>query len=387
MVFGIFGSKKKKEDRELLKFGTVDEITGRANKILSLRKLNRLEEAEQLFAETEQFILQYLRKGWNNKTALMMLVIFFSKTGSQHKAEVAIKMLTSGEFPLRDDERNALAGEMLKIQRQRPTEKRTDETAPGYTQVYNCANCGRLHNYASMPCPHCDWCPTSIEEMTRSILLSNVYMKVPDILYIARLSGGKPIDKIVPNLATQAQTYLNDPAKRKNVEEVFSLLVENKHKNHRSLSVLRECSSCGSEILQSNAPVCAQCGELTNRPDAVRTLLCIDNLLWLLEQRVEIALAESFSEFVCLLVLMETKLLREQESPSSREREYALTLLAKIGTLYDYKKGAFIDTRKPQELTLGLIKENMGEDSETFGLLLLDELEFFVQKMTEGVKL
>ena len=79
--------------------------------------------------------------------------------------------------------------------------------------------------------------------------------------------------------------------------------------------MVRECEGCGNRILFSGAEECEKCGEPVNWPDATRTLACMDNLLWLLEQRVEVSSADAFSDFVCVLVAMTNNLLRKQEVP------------------------------------------------------------------------
>lgn len=80
-------------------------------------------------------------------------------------------------------------------------------------------------------------------------------------------------------------------------------------------------------------------------PDAVRTLVCMDNLLWLFEQRAEPAATESLSELVCALVGMTNNLLRKQEGPPSNVRRYTLDLLGKAGAIADLGKGQSLRPR------------------------------------------
>lgn len=249
-------------------------------------------------------------------------------------------------------------------------------------------NCGRLHNFVSMPCPHCDWSPQNVEEMARSIILSNAHFKIPALLSLAReMANGRAAQDVVPNLLSDGRTYLSVPEQRQGVEQVFSLLRQNERKNHRSLETIRRCSSCGGRVLISGAEECEKCEAPVHWPDAVRTLVCMDNLLWLLEQRVEPTNTNAYSEFVCIIVAMTNNLLRKQEAPSARERPYALRLLSEMGAVCDLNKGAFVVTKNPNDLQIHLVKDTMREDSEAFGLFLFRELEFFVGKMTNGVRL
>lgn len=390
MMFGLFGSKKKKENVAdlLAEFVTYQQLVGHISKAQSLQKLNRVEEARKVLLEAECMATNYLSQNPHEKKAHMMLVLFYSEVGVFDQAEPIIqRLLSSGEFQLNEEERLILSAELQKIQRQRPANQRGADSPRGFTQIYCCVNCGRLHNFVSMPCPHCDWSPQTIEEAARSIILSNSHFKVPALLTLAREMGnGRTADDVVPNLLNDGKTYLSVPKQKQVVEQVFSMLRQNEHKNHRSLSMVRECPGCGNRILFSGAEECEKCGEPVNWPDAIRTLACMDNLLWLLEQRVEVSSTDAFSDFVCVLVAMTNNLLRKQEVPSTPERQYSLQLLTDMGAVCDLNKGAVIDTKNPKDLKIYLIKDSMREDSESFGLFLFKELEFFVAKMVNGVR-
>lgn len=390
MIFGLFGSKKKKENVAdlLAEFVTYQKLVGHISKAQSLQKLKRVDEARQVLLEAERMATNYLSQNPREKKAHMMLVIFYSEVGIFDQAEPIIqRLLGSGEFQLNDEERLILSAELQKIRRQRPANQRDADSPRGFTQIYCCANCGRLHNFVSMPCPHCDWSPQTIEETARSIILSNSHFKVPELLTLAReMENGRAADDVVPNLLNDGKTYLSVPKQKQVVEQVFSMLRQNEHKNHRSLSMVRECSGCGNRILFSGAEECEKCGGSVNWPDAIRTLACMDNLLWLLEQRVEVSSTDAFSDFVCVLVAMTNSLLRKQEVPSIRDRQYSLQLLTDMGAVCDLNKGAVIDTKNPKDLKICLIKDSMREDSESFGLFLFKELEFFITKMVDGVR-
>ena len=390
-MFGLFGSKKRKESISdlLVEFAAYQKLLGSITKIQSLQKLERDDEARQVGLEAEKLANSYLVENPREKKAHMMLALFYQEVGRTNDAEPIISLLlSSGQFQLDDDERLILSGALQKIQRQRPLSERAVNTAIGYTQIYSCANCGRLHNFVSMPCPNCDWAPQTIDETARSIILSNSHFKVPVMLAFAReINNGRDARDVVPNLVSDGKTCLADPKQKQGVEKIFSLLRENEHKNHRSLSMVRECGNCGHRIFFSGAEECEECQEPVNWPDAIRTLACMDNLLWLFEVRVEPSSSDAFSDFVCLLVGMTNNLLRKQEAPLPFERQYSLKLLAEMGGISDLNQGAVIETKDPNELKIYLVKANMREDSESFGLLLYRELEIFIGKMAVGVKL
>ena len=390
MVFGFFGSKKKKEGIAdlLAEIVTYQQLLGQLSKAQSLRKLDRNDEARQVLEATERMVTNYLQQNKSDKKAHMILALFYNEAGAVERAETIIdRLLNSSEFELTEQERLILSAELQKIRRERPLDKRASTGPDGFTQVYCCQKCGRLHNYVSMPCPHCDWSPQTIEEAARSIVLSNAHLKIPALLILSReMANGRPADDVVPNLEKDGQTYLSIPEQRQAVEQVFSLLRQNEHKNRRSMQMVRECASCGGRILLSGAEECEKCGASVNWPGAVRALACMDNILWLFEQRVEAASSKEFSDFVCLLVAMMNDLLRKQESPSDQRRKYALNLLAAMGGVSDINYGAVIETKNPRDLKIYLVKDKMRDDSETFGLFLFKELEFFVEKMAHGIR-
>lgn len=178
------------------------------------------------------------------------------------------------------------------------------------------------------------------------------------------------------------------PKNREHMDYLYQLLRKDEQKQVRNMAIVRKCPECGDrKIWSTYDEICEKCGARVRWPDAVQTLVCMDNLLSLLEQRVEPNYTESFSEFVCLLVLMVNNLFRKQENPTPEQRRYALDLLSKIGAIADKNQGAIIDTSNPQALKIYLVKSNMAEDSETFGVFLHSQLQFFIRKMMEGVHL
>lgn len=385
----MFGTKKKKESLSdlLAEFMIYPQLVGHINKAQSLQKLGRIAEAGQVLVDANRMVTDYLSENPREKRAHMMLVLFHTETDMPEQAEPIIeRLLNSREFQLTDEEKLILESQLQKIRREHPNIHKGTERPSGFTQIYCCANCGRLHNFLSMPCPHCDWSPQTVKETSASMVLSNTYIKVPALLMLAReMANGRTAEEVVPNLNDSANVIINDGSQKPLVEKILFMLRENEHKNHRSLSIIRGCSGCGSRILFSGAEECQKCGELVSWPNAIRTLTCMDNLLWLFEQRVEVSSTDEFSDFVCILVAMTNNLLRKQESPSIRERQYSLQLLASIGRICDLNKGAVIETKNPNELKIFLVKDCMREDSESFGLFLLKELEFFVTTMTNGV--
>lgn len=389
MIFGLFGSKKGKGFHELLaEYLLHQQVVGQIAKAQSLQKLGRGQEAGVLLRETEKKIVAQIRAQPNDKQGHLLLAMFYVETGVVDLAEKTIEQLLGHrEFQLTEDERFVLSAELQKIKRQRPIDERGKGGPEGFTTIYCCQHCGRLHNFASMPCPHCDRCPETIDQTARSLILSNAHFKVPALLLLAReMEKGRSASDVIPNLAQDIRTYLSSAERKEAVTKVLAILNENKHKHHRSLAQVRACADCGHRILLSAAEKCDKCDSTTDWPEAVRVLVCMDNLLWLFEQRAEPVGSESLSEFVCVLVGMTNNLLRKQEVPSSSIRRYALDLLGNAGVIADLGKGAIIETKNPQQLKIYLVKDSMREDSESFGMFWYKELEYFAQRMVGGVE-
>jgi hypothetical protein len=298
-----------------------------------------------VLVETEQMAMSYLRQNPHEKLAHATFALFYIETEAQERAaDIIDRLLKSREFGLTDQERLIWGAQLQKLQRERPFEQRSIDGPKAFTQIYCCQKCGRLHNFVSIPCPNCDWSPQSKEETARSIILSNTHFKVPTLLTLCReMAKGRSADDVFPNLVKDGKADLDDPIRLQGLDQIFILLRENEHKNHRDMNMLRECTNCGTRVLLSDAKRCEKCDEPVMWPDAIRALACMDNLLWLFEQRVEVSSSEAFSEFVCLLVRMTNNLLRKQEDPSDAHRKYALDLLKKMVAISDLNRGAIND--------------------------------------------
>lgn len=391
MVFDWFRRKKKAISLQdlIADFHLHQEVMGRIERQCSLNKLGRSAEAHQDARETVKLVENHVKDNPADKRAHFLAAHFYHYVGFEEKAERTLaNLLSQGAFKLEDDERLICEGAQQNIRRQRHLNARGKDGPDGFTQVYSCAKCGRLHNFLSMPCPHCDWFPESELDAAKSIVLSNAHLKIPQLLLLSReIASGRTAEDVVPDLKKSAAAYLNGDQQARAVRGVLSLLRENSQKTRRSINEVLGCPACGARMPFSGALHCGQCGEEIRWPKFLRSLACLDNLLWLWESRVEPDRSEEFAEFVCVLVLMMNDLLRKQEVPSEKNRRYALELLQKIGPVFDLKKGAAVDARDLEELKPYVFEDNRRDESQVFVTLIQQELKLFVAMMKSGIKI
>ena len=390
-MFGLFGKKKEKSIYDEIKnFAAYQKTSTLIEKANNLMKLGRKDEAAQVFAEAEQLAINSVKSAPDSLQANLLLAFFYKKAQVHDRAEEILEnLLKSNHFKLEGQNRLIIEGELQRIKREKPIDQKNIRgSRDNFTQIYSCHHCGRITNYVTMPCPNCQWYPADLLSFARSVVLSTSTMKVPALLLLAReVSEGRPPSEVVVNLDSNAKQYYELPESTSKLRYMFDLLQKNSSKNLRDMNMVRECPNCGERILFSNENDCNSCGKPNGWPDAVKLLACMDNILWLFEQRVEVSNTKEFSEFVCLVVLMTNELLRKQEVPSSKQRQYALSLLSDMKAISDKNNGVVFDTTNPGDIQIYLVKENMLEDSEQFGQFFYAELEFFANKMSNGVNL
>lgn len=390
-MFGFFKSKQtdtQKTIRGLLaNYVAHQQVLSHLSRAQSLLKLGRSEEAAATYAEAKALAQGYAKQGPTNTQAQLLYAVYLVESNSVAEALTFLtELLNRRDLRLSDDERTQVAAELHALRRRHPSMLGTQGNEQSFTQVYACQNCGRLHNFASLPCPHCGWYPENLEETACAIVLSNFQVSIPLLVSVSRkISNGRPAAEVVGNLHEIAAKYLQSAGHRETVEKMFSLLCDDDAKNGQRIEPLRQCSSCGTRILYSQADLCQSCNAGVELPDIVRLLMCVDNLLWLLEQRIEPSQTSEFAEFVCVLVAMGNDILRKQADPTVNQRMYALELLRKLKVLSDINQGAVVSLQEDDSLQIHVIKDRAREDSETYGIFIYQELLAFIKYMKAGL--
>lgn len=385
--------KKKPEGAEhnigflLSKYAAHQTVLGHLSRAESLAKLGRNTEASAASVEARVAAQWYAKENPLDAQAQLLYAVYLLDSKNIAEALTFLPaLLERTNLNLSQDERNQVAAQLHALRRQQPVEANSSEKKHGFTQVYACHSCGRLHNFASLPCPHCGWLPQTLEETAAAIVLSTHQITIPVLLSVSRdISGGRPAAQAVGNLQEIATKFLNDPGHRDMVERVFALIGEDSAKEEHRIEPLRACVACGTRIMYSQSASCQSCNETLDMPDIVRLLVCVDNLLWLLEQRIEPSEIPEFAEFVCVLVALENDILRKQSEPNAIQRSYALDMLRKVKGLWDINQGALVNFNADDSLSVSLIQDRAREDSKPFAIFIHRELSDFVQYMKAGV--
>jgi len=386
MALNFFNRKKPKDIYEDLNNSfEYEEIKRLIEKGFSLLKLKRTDEANDLFLTAEKIATHCLNTFPNSLQAHLVLAYFYTRVQSFNEAEeVFEKILNYKKFNLDQQTRLILSGELQRIQQEKPI-KEKEKQFVSYTRVYVCQNCGRIINYVTMPCPYCEYTSANEFELASALNLSNQCFEMPALLMLSReISNGRKPVEVVVNLEDNTKKYLNLPEERSGLKYLFKLLQQNKEKNNRNIDVIRKCPSCGDPVSISGQDKCFNCQQQLDLPEILRLLICMDNLLWLFEQRIEPKKGREFSEFVCLLVIMINDLLRKQEEPTEKRRKEVFTLLKGLVSLSDKNRGCIVDLSDPKQIKTHIVKDNMLEDTETFASFLNIEIHYFTQKIIYG---
>jgi hypothetical protein len=364
------------------------DVSEKVDRAMMLLREGHEKKANALFRSAAHTATKHIKENPRHKGGYLALAwIYMEARKPEHAQPVLEKLLSSPMFDLSANDRSTLEAELQNAKRQQTEADRSADEPSNYTQVYCCANCGRLINYVSMPCHHCDWSPGSKDEFVASMLLSNSTLDIGSLIGIGRgVEKGRTIYDLVPQLHSLQQSVCGNPKQMELVEATYSLLQESRQKPGRLLNEFCRCQQCKAELLLSDLDVCSECGGSIDWTPGSRLLVCVENVLNFLERRCEVPPSGSptqaeHAEFVSLLVSMVTDLLRNQTVPSPTKRKRSLDVLAQLGVICDSGGGAVISTLDPSALEVYCVEDRMDASSMVFGQLIAAELRNFVTHM------
>lgn len=383
---------KRSDDRKALRnlvsgYAAHQSVLGHLSRSQSFEKLGRTAEAAAAKVEAKTAALRHAKQNPSDAQAQLLYAVYLVESQSIDEALVYLPaMLARKDLRLTAEARSQVEAELFAIRRQHPARTSAPEAKEGFTTVYTCQSCGRLHNYVSLPCPHCGWHPETLNETARAVVMSTFHAEIPLLLSVSRaIQSGRPAEQVVGNLLELADGYLKSPGHRKIIEDVFNIAQEDSGKTQHRIEPLRQCASCGARIMYSHADVCTSCKSEIELPDILRLLVCADNLLWLLEHRIECSKKPEFSEFVSVLVAFVNEILRRQSEPSCTNRKHGLDILRTLKVLADVNQGAVVSLKNDDSLEIHVIKDRATDESQTYGVFIYHELSAFIKYMKVGV--
>ena len=168
--------------------------------------------------------------------------------------------------------------------------------------------------------------------------------------------AGRKATEVVPNLAEVAAKYMADPKStyREEIESVFRGAQQKQKDNYFCWREAATCERCRSFNFRQDANECSKCGALLHIPPPLRLLICLSRLAIHFQQNFGGPESDDCDVFIRYIISMQSKLYRQQETPSNSERAKVLELMAKIGKFWTSKEYGYISMVDPQNITYEL---------------------------------
>jgi hypothetical protein len=235
-----------------------------------------------------------------------------------------------------------------------------DDTLPALGQrlvIYACQRCGRPIEYISIPCMHCGWQPTTVNEMSRSRRPSRYNFSTWELLGIGRgIVAGRKATEVVINLAEIAAEYVADSksACRKEIELILRDAQQKQKDSYFCWREVATCERCRTFNFRQDVKECTKCGALLHIPPPLRLLICLSRLAIHFQHNFGGPESNECDVFVRYIISLQSKLYRQQETPSNNERAKVLEQMIKIGKLWTNKEFGYIRMVDPQNITYEL---------------------------------
>jgi hypothetical protein len=235
-----------------------------------------------------------------------------------------------------------------------------DDSLPALGQrliIYACQRCGRPIEYISIPCIYCGWQPTTLDELSRSGRLSRIYFNTWELLGIGRgIIAGRKATEVVPNLTEVAAKHMADPKSiyRQEIESVFRAAQQKQKDNYFCWREATICERCNKLNFSEDAKACSKCGALLRIPPPLRLLICLARVAIHFQQNFEGPESNACDVFIRYIISLQSKLYRQQETPSNNERAKVLELMTTIGKFWANQEYGYISMADPQNITYEL---------------------------------
>jgi hypothetical protein len=253
--------------------------------------------------------------------------------------------------------------------------------------MYVCQRCGRPIEYMSIRCMYCGWQPTTLDEMARSGRLSRNNFSTWELLGIGRgIRGGRKATEVVTNLAEVSAGHMADPqsAYRKDIESVFKGMQQRLKDNYFFWHHAAICKNCNTFNYRQDVKECSKCRASLHFPPPLRLQLCLSRLAIHFQHNFGGPESNECDVFIRYIIYLQSKLYRQQETPSNIERAKVLELMNKIGRFWTKKEYGYINMPDPQNITYEL-SSTLPEESKAQEVTALtdfrDTLQFLANWM------
>ena len=204
---------------------------------------------------------------------------------------------------------------------------------------------------------YCGWLPPTLDEMSRSGRLSRHNFSTWELLGIGRgIAGGRKATEVVTNLAEVAAEYMADPqsAYRKEVESVLRNTQQKLKDNYFFWHHAAICEDCNTFNYRQDVKECRKCRASLHLPPPLRFQICLYRLAIHFQQNFGGPESNDCDVFIRYIIYLQSKLYRQQETPSNIERAKVLELMTKIGKFWTNKEYGYISMVDPQNITYEL---------------------------------
>jgi len=114
------------------------------------------------------------------------------------------------------------------------------------------------------------------------------------------------------------------------------------------------CEHCKTFNFRQDVKECSKCRALLHVPPPLRLLICLSRLAIHFQRNFGGPESDECDVFIRYIISLQSKLYRQQETPSNNERAKVLELMTKIGRLWTNKEYGYISMVDPQKITYEL---------------------------------
>jgi hypothetical protein len=173
------------------------------------------------------------------------------------------------------------------------------------------------------------------------------------------IAAGRKATEVVTNLAEVAAEYMADPQSdfRKRVESILHDAQQKLKDNYFSWHEAATCENCGTFNFRQDVKDCNKCGASLQLPPPLRLLICLCRLTIHFQRNFGGPESVECDVFIRYIISLQSKLYRQQETPSNNERAKVLGLMNKVGRFWTKEEYGYISMVDPQNIAYELSRK------------------------------